>query len=339
MKVLIIGGTRFMGPFVAQNLLESGHTVTVFHRGKSPARIPEGVHVHRGDRRELATHGEVLRRLEPDAVVDMVAFTEADALGLIEVFRGVARRTVVISSMDVYRQYDRLRGVDITPSDPLPLTEESPLRDQLFPYRAQAPDEADRLYHNEKILVEQVMLSTPELPATVLRLPAVYGPGDAQHRLFPYVKRMQDGRPHILLSKGQAGWRWTRGYVEDVAAGIVLAALDERASGRVYNIGEEDPQPEAEWVESIGYTAGWDGKVVRVPEEVLPAGLRTPENWEQHLVVSSMRIREELGYREAVTSEEGLRRAIGWERDSPPETIDPAQFDYAAEDSALEAVG
>jgi hypothetical protein len=53
-------------------------------------------------------------------------------------------------------------------------------------------------------------------------------------------------------------------------------------------------------------------------------------------VASSTRIREELGYREPVALDEALRKTIEWERTHPP-TIDPAQFDYAAEDAALSA--
>jgi nucleoside-diphosphate-sugar epimerase len=333
MKILIIGGTRFMGPFVARQLAAEDHEVTVFHRGKSPAKLPETIRVLHGDRRELLSHAEELQRIEPDVVVDMVAFTESDARGLGEVFRGAAGRLVVISSMDVYREYDRLRGVDTSPSDPLPLSEESPLRDQLFPYRSQAK-EGELFYDYEKILIEKAVLADPELPATVLRLPAVYGPGDGQHRLFPYVKRMDDGRPAILLSEGQSAWRWTRGYVENVAAGIALAATDARAAGRVYNLGEENPLPEAGWVEAIGRAAGWSGTIVRVPDEKLPETMREGMDWSRHLVVSSERIRAELGYREIVSPEEALSRAIQWERDSPP-PIEPAQFDYEAEEQAL----
>jgi dTDP-D-glucose 4,6-dehydratase len=61
-----------------------------------------------------------------------------------------------------------------------------------------------------------------------------------------------------------------------------------------------------------------------------------PGNTRQHWVASSKRIREELGYREPVTLDEALRRTIEWEGAHPP-PIDPAQFDYAAEDAALSA--
>jgi hypothetical protein len=73
-----------------------------------------------------------------------------------------------------------------------------------------------RLLFGLSALVEQVLLAVADLPVTVLRLPAVYGPGDAQHRLRPYLQRMLDGRPGILLHEGQAAWRWTRGYVRNL---------------------------------------------------------------------------------------------------------------------------
>jgi nucleoside-diphosphate-sugar epimerase len=69
--------------------------------------------------------------------------------------------------------------------------------------------------------LERTMLGDRRLLGTVLHLPMVYGPGDHQYQLFPYLKRMDDGRPAILLEAMQAQWRCTRGYAENVAAAIV----------------------------------------------------------------------------------------------------------------------
>ncbi|MFM9735660.1 NAD-dependent epimerase/dehydratase family protein, partial [Streptomyces niveiscabiei] len=88
-------------------------------------------------------------------------------------------------------------------------------------------------------------------PGTVLRLPMVYGPGDRQHRLWSYLKRMDDRRPAILMGATQARWRTTRGYVENVAAAIALAVTDDRAAGRIYNVAELDAPEEAEWAQQI----------------------------------------------------------------------------------------
>ncbi|MGD9140210.1 MAG: NAD-dependent dehydratase, partial [bacterium] len=53
MRVLIIGGTRFMGPRVVARLACEGHEVTVFHRGKTTAELPQGVQEVVGDRNRL----------------------------------------------------------------------------------------------------------------------------------------------------------------------------------------------------------------------------------------------------------------------------------------------
>ena len=262
----------------------------------------------------------------------MIPMNEGDARGLIGVFRGVADRVVAISSADVYRAFDIVRGLHSGPPDPVPLDEEAPLRERLYPYEIPEAEEY------EKILVERAVMGDPHVPGTVLRLPMVYGPGDDMHRFFSYLKRMDDGRPAVLLDEGRARWRWTRGYVEDVAAAGPLAVTDERASGRVYNVGEADAPTEAEWVEEIGRAAGWGGKVLGLPKDALPpylAGEYEGANFEQHWVVDTGRIRWELGYEESVPRDEALRRTVARERENPPQEVDPAEFDYAAEDEAL----
>jgi nucleoside-diphosphate-sugar epimerase len=293
MKVLVIGGTRFIGPAVVTLLNRLGHEVTVFHRGTSEVTLPsDTVHLH-GDRRQLAGFASDFKRIAPDVVLDTVAYTEHDAQTALHVLAGIAQRFVVLSSMDVYRAYGRVKGSEAGPPDPVPLTEDAPLRQCLYPDAADSPEA--RNYDN--ILVERVVMSNPALPGTVLRLPAVYGPRDYQHRLFYYLKRMDDHRPIILLDEQIAQWRWTRGYVENMAAAIALAVTDERAAGRIYNVGEEQALTEADWVRAIGRVAGWRGDVVVVPRNRLPLTLRwwgdaaMAQDW----LLDTTRIRAELG--------------------------------------------
>jgi nucleoside-diphosphate-sugar epimerase len=334
-QTLIIGGTGFIGPPLVRSLLAAGHAVAVFHRGETQADLPPTVPHLRGDRNDLPAFVRELERLAPQVVIDMVAFTEQHARGLVQTFQGLARRVVVLSSMDVYAAYGRLRRLESGPTDPRPAAEDAPLRQALFPYRALAKGEADLFYHYEKVLVERAVTGCPGLPATVLRLPAVYGPRDLYHRTFEYLKCMDDRRPAILLDETRAGWRWSRGYVENVAAAIALAATDDRAAGRTYNLGEPEACTEAEWVGRIGRAAGWEGEVVAVPEEELPAHLRTPYDWRQDCVGDTGRFRRELGFEEPVSPEEAVRRTVSWERANPPREVDPRQFDYAAEGVAL----
>ncbi len=342
MRILVIGGTNFMGPLVVRSLSEQGHEVTVFHRGQTRADLPGGVKELLGDRRSLAENVVELQRLAPEVVLDMIPAIEQDAMEVMSVFRGVALRVVAISSQDVYRAFGRVNGKESGPVESGPITEESPLRENLYPYRSETPRDQDdpKRWQDDydKILVERILMSDGDLPGTILRLPMVYGPGDYQHRLFSYLKRMDDYRPAILLDEAEARWRWTHGYVENVADAIALAVTDERAAGRIYNVGEPFTITMAEWVEKVGKAAGWQGRVVLVPRGRLPEPLRWGINAEQDIVVDTSRIRGELGYKERVDLEKALRRTVAWERANPPQEIDAKEFEYVTEDAFLHAM-
>ncbi|HEY3365943.1 MAG TPA: NAD-dependent epimerase/dehydratase family protein [Symbiobacteriaceae bacterium] len=197
-------------------------------------------------------------------------------------FAGIAR----LNSIDVCRAYNLCSRLEPGYPDPVPLSEDAPLREKLYPYRGDAPrseDDPDRWMDDyDKILAERIFMEHPEIPGTILRLPMVYGPGDRQHRLFKYIKRMDDNRPAILLQESVARWRGSRGYVEDVAAAIAFAASDQRASGRIYNVGELEAHYEADWVQRIAKVAGWAGRVVSVPDACIPAHLHVPWDLNQH---------------------------------------------------------
>lgn len=336
MRILIIGGTSFIGPRVVRRLVEQGHDVTVFHRGQTQSDLPAEVKQILGDHHQLSNFSSDFKRLAPDVVLDMILSTEEDARSLMQTFKGIARRIVAPSSMDVYRAYGRLLGLEEGAPDPIPYKEEGPLREALYPYRSRAKDSNDRAYSYEKILAERVVMGDAELPGTILRLPAVYGPGDKQHRLFEYLKPMDDGRPFILLEESRARWLWSRGFVENVADAIALAVTMERASGRIYNVGEEPVLNESDWVRSIARAAGWRGEILILEKSAMPEHLADNHPYEHHLVADTTRIRAELGYKERVGREEGLKLTIAWERENPPAEIDPKQFDYPAEDAALE---
>jgi nucleoside-diphosphate-sugar epimerase len=335
MRILVVGGTRFIGLWVVRRLAEAGHEVSVFHRGQSRAVLPEGVAEVLGERRDRVALEAAVRQARPEVVLDMIAMTEEQARTAIQAFEGQASRVVAVSSQDVYRAYGRLIGKEPGPPEPGPLSEDAPLREALYPHRGTG--EASE--HYEKILVERAYLGVPALPATVLRLPMVYGPSDRQHRLHGYLKRMDDGRPALLIPERLARWRWTRGYVEDVAAAIELAVTDGRAAGRVYNVGEPSALTMEEWAWAIARAAGWRGQVLRVQEELVPEHLKMPIVPEHDVVTDSGRIRRELGFREAVPFEEALRWTVAWERANPPMTVDPQDFDYEAEDAVLRRLG
>jgi nucleoside-diphosphate-sugar epimerase len=335
MRILVIGGTGFIGRHVVLRLVDGGREVMIFHRGDTVADLPPNTVRTSGDRRDIRSFTSEFKRFAPDAVLDMICYTEQEAQSLISVLESVCQRVVVASSMDVYRNYGRLLRLEAGPPDPHPLTEDSPLRESECPHRAIANSPRDFAATYEKRHVERVLASAPSFRATILRLPAVYGPGDKYHRTFEYLKRMDDGRQTILLEESRARWPWTRGYVENVADAIALAVLDDRAAGRVYNIGEADALTEAQWVRSIGRAAGWNGEVVTLTEELLPPHLAAPYNFAHHLNCDTSKIREELGYAERVSRDEAMKKTVAWQRAHPPNQGDAVLFDYEAEDAVL----
>jgi nucleoside-diphosphate-sugar epimerase len=316
-----------MGPHVVRYLLQSGHDVAVFHRGKSGTCDDGARHIH-GDRRELAGFRSKFEEFAPQVVVHMIAMDERDADTTIASLRGIAEHIVLISSMDVYRAYGRFIGKDEVAIDNTAVTEDAPLRAKRFPYRSEETPPDSMLYNYDKIVVEDAFLRCPDFQTTVLRLPAVYGPADKQHRTYDYVKRMVDGRPAIVLDQDMSQWRWSRGFVDDVAWGIFLTATKQPRS-RVYNIAAVDAQSEHEWLLEIARAMNWNGEIV-----CKPSGKKEYE-WSQHLVSDTARIRAELGYRERTDADEALRRTVAWESEQIKSGAYDRPVNYAEEDKLL----
>ena len=287
MLVTLLGGTGFIGPYVVRALLAAGHTPTVFHRGQHEPDLPAGVrHLHHPDAAmPMLRFPSELLTPEPDVVIHMNPMGEADARAAAEAFRNRTHRIVWLSSGDVYRAFGALNNFEPAPIEPGLLTEDSPLRSVHFLYRhkAQSPEAIE--FHYEKIFVEQIALSTSAPAAVVLRLPKVYGPGGNADLATVYRYRH---RPN---------WRWTHGYVENVAAAIVLAALHPRASGQIYNVGEP-------------YTPTIAERLATLPASAIAPALDSDLNFAHNIAYDTTRIRRQLDYREPVDYEEGLRRTL-----------------------------
>jgi nucleoside-diphosphate-sugar epimerase len=339
MRIVVIGGTGFIGHFLVPQLLDAGHEVAIVHRAESSTPIPNAARVIHGDRRRLTESAAALRGFEPDVVIDLILSSGRQATELMAVFRGYADRVVAITSMDVYRATAVLHGLEGDGAlEPVPLREDSPLRTKLQTYPPAQIKMLQQLFgwlddEYDKIPVERAVLGDDTLPATVLRLPMIYGPGDPLHRFRPVLKRMDDQRPVIIFPDSVAQWRSPRGYVENIAAAIVLAAESTDAAGRIYNVGDTESFSELEWARLIAGVVGWRGELVVVPDESAPPHLRSPGNLRQHWVVDTTRIRSELGYAEPVAREDSIRRTVDWERANPP-SVELTRFDYAAEDAA-----
>jgi nucleoside-diphosphate-sugar epimerase len=287
MRILVIGGTRFIGPRVVRLLARQGHQVTVFHRGQHATPLPPGVArlTHPDAGIPVRRIPDQLRAIEPDVVLHMNVMGEDDAEAAVAAFAGVARRIVVPSSGDVYRAYGIFMGLEPGPPVPVPLKEDAPLRTGRYPYRKpDTPREALEFYY-DKVLVEAAVSSRRDLPATILRLPKVYGPED-NHDLST-----------VYSFRHHPEWRWTHGFVDNVAAAIALAVLDDRAAGKTYNVGEAFTPTVAERLRFL-------------PARESHALFDKPANFEQDIVYDTSRIRQELGFREVVDEREAMMNLL-----------------------------
>ena len=319
MRFIVLGGTRFIGRATVDRLHRDGHAVLVVHRGiAEPTDLPPVDHLH-AERAHLADHRVALEAFRADAVLDAIALTRQDAEAASAALPARVR-LVVLSSMDVYRAFGALLGG--AESDPVPLDEQSPVREQRYPYRGQRPEYDDY----DKLDVEEVYARRQ---ATVLRLPMVYGEHDRQRREEFILRRVRAGRTRIPVGAGT--WLACRGYVGEIARGICLALTDARATGETLNLAERQTASMRLWAEQILRAAGSQAELVRVDDSVLPSDLQSTGTVAQHLLADAARAGRVLGWTHADPSD-GLQRSVGWHLAHPPAEPDP---DFTPDDRAL----
>ncbi len=315
-----MGGTRFIGRATVEELARAGDELLVVHRGElEPDDLPDVRHLH-CDRSELASHSDELAAFGAEAVVDCRALNRVDAQVALEALPDVGRR-IVISSVDVYRAFGAL--LEERETDPVPITEESPVRAERYPYRGRLADRDDY----DKLDVEDVYLPRGAL---VLRLPMVYGERDYQLREEFILRRVRAARPRIPIGAGL--WLACRVYVRDVARAVNLG-LRATPTG-VMNICEDRTYSMRRWARMILDAAGSDAELIRTPDELLPEDLKPTGTMPQHIATSARKARAELGW---TTSDpfESLRTTVRWHLDHPPANPD---LDFSADDRALAAV-
>lgn len=323
MRVLLIGGTRFIGPALVEHLLAYGHDVALVHRGRTERDdMPAVPHQH-ADRADFAKLRAVVDAAHPDAVVDLLANQRGDAEGLVAAVP-TGLPLVVLSSQDVYRAFASVRADLVT--DACPLDETSPVRTERYPYRHLEAELGEWVRDYEKLDVEEVVLAAG---AAVLRLPRVYGERDHRRREEFMLRRVRAGRPRIPIGAGTL--LWSKAYVRDVASAIRLAIETGRAAGRIVGLGERRTWPERLYAERILASAGSSAELVTVPDRMLPADLRLTTARAQHLLVDATLARDLLGWRDT-DPEPALAASVAWHLAHPPQD---ESGDFTADDAAL----
>ena len=203
-KILVMGGTRFVGkPLVAQ-LLSEGHQLTLFTRGKNP--VPAGVEHLCGDR-SSAEGLAALQGRSFDVIVDSSGRTLDDSRAVIERTGAPSHRFLYVSSAGVYAD-----------SELWPLTEDSPT------------DPQSR--HSGKLDTE-AWLSAEKIPFTSFRPTYIVGAGNYNPVESWFFDRIVHGRPVPLPGDGTTITQL--GHVNDLAAAMALSLGVDAAANRVYN--------------------------------------------------------------------------------------------------------
>ncbi len=327
MRVLVIGGTRLSGPYVVRQLLEHGHLPAVLHRGESEAELPAAVvHFHgRCDDKALLQYAS--GEFKPEAIVHMVGMSPDHIAAIEDTFAGRLQKFVMISSGDVYAAFESIEQKRQSPVA-LPIAEHAATRTGPYPAwdgqgydKIGAEDAARRAFAGSR------------LPSVVLRYPAIYGPGPV--REWYWVKRIRDRRIQIALPDGGLNV-FHRGFTQNLAHAVVLA-IEKAEPGTVYNAGDETQLSVYQLTERIAQILGHAWEIVPVPAEAWEFG--TPYSLgRSHLVYDLTAIKRDLGYRDIVAPDEGLRITVEHLASNKPGyvmQIHPKAFDYAAEDATI----
>lgn len=292
MRVLVIGGTRNLGPSIITSLISAGHQVTIFHRGRTLYELPRDVEVLRGDRTERSECEAAFGRRDWDAVIDTTLYNGRDARIAIDVLNGRTCHYLFVSTGQVYL-------VRLGPQRPYreedyegPVMPEPPREDHL--------DHSNWVYGVEKRQAEDLLAEAHAqhgFPYTSLRLPMVNSERDHHHRIQNYLFRMWDGGP--LLIPDDAGLPVRHVYGDDVVRAIQLCLSKDETHGRAYNIGQDETFSFREFLDLLAEVAHSKLNAAAFPRHLLDSDRLLPhcspfsDPWMSSL--ANTRSKQELG--------------------------------------------
>ncbi len=250
-RLLIIGGTRFLGYFITQKALERGHEVTLFNRGKTGPEAFTQAESIRGDR---DADIELLAGRHWDSVIDTCGFFPRIVGKSAQLLAGSVPHYVFISSISAY-------------AEPIPdhVHEDAPLQTLEDPTVEEIRGDT---YGGLKALCEQaVQVAYPD-GALIVRPTLIVGPRDPTDRFRYWVRRVAQGgevlapaspdRPAQLID------------ARDLAAWIVSMA--ENGTTGVFNgAGPATPITMGEFLETAREALGSDARFTWVDEQFLLA--------------------------------------------------------------------
>jgi nucleoside-diphosphate-sugar epimerase len=301
---LVVGGTRFIGRHVVEDLREHGYDVTIFNRGThdNPFADEDVTHIE-GDRTDETDLKTAALAARPDLVIDCVAYSPGEVETAVDVFSDVDAY-VYISSGSAY-------SAEVVPKreTETPLCDCSP---------EQATDDSPESYGPRKAEGDRVVARAAEegVNAMSVRPCIVYGPHDYTERLTYWLDRVEHHDRVIVPGDGTNIWH--RAYVEDVASALRIVG-EEGEAGEAYNVGDRRLLTLEEMVDTVAEAMDTEIDVVHAGErELATAGLE-PTDF--------------VLYREYPhVLDTAKLAALGWESTPVPEAMARTVADYRESD-------
>ncbi|NJO42215.1 MAG: NAD-dependent epimerase/dehydratase family protein [Cyanobacteria bacterium CRU_2_1] len=212
MKILIMGGTRFIGVYLTRLLYgqeQEEHEIVLFNRGNKPAPV-EGMEVVQGDRTNL----DDLKKLADrsfDAIFDNNGRELSDTQPLVELFRDSIKHFVYVSSAGVYLKSDQMPHIEGDPVDP-------------------------KSRHKGKFETEKY-LSEQDIPFTSIRPVYIYGPQNYNDLEAWFFDRITRDRPIPIPGNGEHITQF--GHVHDLTTAMASVLGNRKAIGQIYNVSGE----------------------------------------------------------------------------------------------------
>jgi 2'-hydroxyisoflavone reductase len=249
-RLLVLGGTRFVGRALVGTALERGHEVTLFNRGVTdPGLFGDRVEEIRGDRTQDMSQ---LVGRSWDAVVDVAAYHPADAARSVDALGDSTGRYLFVSTVSVYADQS------------IPPVEGAAVAPLLDP-----EDRGPESYGARKAVCEQVVRDALAQRATIVRPGLIVGPHDPTDRFSYWPRRIKQGGR--VLAPGAPDDPLQFIDVRDLAAFIVLLLEQDRpgtfnSTGKVITFGS--------FLDTCVRVLGFDGQLAWVPtERLIEAGL------------------------------------------------------------------
>jgi len=319
-RVLVLGGSVFVGRHLVEELLRQGHEVTVLNRGLTPVKHPAAVRRLTCDRKDHDAVRGALADAQFDAVFDVSAYVPEDVAVMVDVLRDRVDHYVFTSTVAVYAR-----------SDYAPVDEEFDLdrRPQANPYTA------------GKVRCEDILMAAYRdhgFPVTIIRPSYLYGPHNELHmREASFFLRLQQGRKIVVPGNGSALLQ--NGHVDDLAQAFAAALGKTDAIGQAYNVTAEKAITSFGYVRALGRVVGREPEILFVSLERM-RGLRVPiwpYDWRQSQVLSIEKAKNDLGWTPAFDFETGHRQTYDWfQREGMAEKL---QYDFSAEEQAIAELG